>query len=131
MKRKKICIRCGKIILENSKCCTKDTYKNRRKSEENKKADKLLNCKKWRDVRSMVLNRDKHTCQRCLIKYNIINNENLEVHHIKSRLEYPHLVYNLDNLITTCKICNLQLEAKELNHKLDFEWIPPEEEFNL
>ena len=38
-----------------------------------------------------------------------MNTRNLQVHHIKPRKEYPELMFEPDNLITTCKTCNLQM----------------------
>ena len=46
--------------------------------------------------------------------------DNLEVHHIKSRIEFPELVYDIDNMVTVCHTCNLALGLKGL----DFKWDP-------
>lgn len=51
------------------------------------------------------------------------------MHHIKSRKNFPELMFDDENLITLCKTCNLQLGTKD---KLDFEIRNKEElEFNL
>ena len=115
--RKKICNKCGKIIDDNVSCCVS---LNKTISKRQEESDKELRTSRWRNTRLRVLKRDRFTCQRCLIKYGIINTEDLTVHHIKSRKEYPELFYDLNNLICLCRTCNLQLEAKEFNHKLDF-----------
>lgn len=110
--RKKIC-KCGKIVDDNSQCC-KTT---RVRTEENKERDSFRYSTKWRKLRQVILRRDNFHCQRCLIKYGIVNIESLEVHHIKSRINYPELIWEKSNLITMCKTCNLQLGT---NDKLDF-----------
>ncbi|WP_009968574.1 HNH endonuclease, partial [Bacillus subtilis] len=56
-------------------------------------------------------------CQRCLIKYSIVNSSELQVHHIKPRIDYPELMFEESNLITLCKTCNLQLGT---SGELDF-----------
>lgn len=67
-------------------------------------------------------------CQRCLNKFNLITTQELEVHHIKSRLNYPELAWDDDNLICICATCNKSLGTKD---KLDFKWNKKINEFNL
>jgi len=57
---------------------------------------------KYRNWRKQVFERDSYTCQECGDR----TGHNLEVHHIKSRKEYPDLVFDLDNGITLCKKCH-------------------------
>lgn len=122
MRKKKICS-CGKIIDFNSTCeCQNDRaaankYK-REYYQKNKETIKLLNSKRWRSLRKVILDRDDYHCQRCLIKYKIINGSQLQVHHIKPRVKYPELIFDENNLISLCKTCNLQLGIDE---ELDFE----------
>nr|WP_044505061.1 HNH endonuclease signature motif containing protein [Kurthia massiliensis] len=78
----------------------------------------FLNSPQWKRKRKVILKRDKYICQRCLYKFNLINYQNLQVHHIKSRKDYPELRLNDENLITVCKTCNLELGT---SNKLDFE----------
>lgn len=122
MSKKKICDKCGKLIDWNSTCsCKKDnTNQNEYKKQyykKNKEVIKPITNARWRKLRSLIIKRDGGCCQRCLIKYGMINSENLQVHHIKPRTNYPELVYEESNLITLCKLCNLQLGT---NEELDF-----------
>lgn len=71
-----------------------------------------------------IIKRDGFLCMRCFIKYNIINSEELTVHHILSRKNYPELMFEDSNLICLCSTCNKQLGTKD---KLDFEWTAKEE----
>ncbi|MFP7230016.1 HNH endonuclease [Bacillus altitudinis] len=64
-----------------------------------------------------IIERDGGYCQRCMIKYNIITTDKLQVHHIMSHEHYPELKWNESNLATLCRTCNAQLGTKD---KLDF-----------
>lgn len=126
--RKKTCTRCGKVIGYNERCNCSHYYP-KSQIKEKSETTKKLQYKKWRDKREQILKRDKRLCQRCKIKYGILNFDNLQVHHIKSREHYPELMYEDSNLITVCQTCNLQLGTKDV---LDFDFEAPEErEFNL
>lgn len=118
--KKKICS-CGRIINFNETCsCKKNQNRNEYQKqyyEKNKEVLKPLSSGRWKKLRSLIIKRDQGVCQRCLIKYGIINSNNLQVHHIKPRIEYPELMFEESNLITLCKTCNLQLGTSE---KLDF-----------
>lgn len=133
--RKTICSYCGKIADPENHTCKnmkqkKEKYNQTKRDyyKNNKESLKELMSKRWSKFRSHIIERDKNFCQRCFIKYGIINAELLQVHHIKSRAHYPDLVYDEDNVITVCQTCNLQLGTSD---KLDFEWKKPEEEFKL
>lgn len=126
---KRICSKCGKIVGYKEKC---DCYKTKRrlkpkyKREEKEEVDLLYKYKyKWWKLRDEIIKRDDGFCQRCYYKYDIINDENLEVHHIKSRKNYPELTFDKSNLITICRTCNAQLGTKD---KLDFDWESPGED---
>ena len=126
----KICSKCSKKIKFNEDCICA-TGKNRNKYqrkyyEKNKEALRPLSTKRWRDIRKVIISRDGGYCQRCFIKYDIIETKNLQVHHIKPRIEYPELMFEETNLICICKTCNLQLGVDE---ELDFE--PNEKLFNV
>lgn len=113
--RKTTC-KCGRIIKEGTVCdCRKEKRKKYLESFDN---DPFLNTYKWKKKRAQIIKRDGGLCQRCLIKYNIINFEELQAHHIKSRTNYPELALEDDNLICVCKTCNLQLGTKDV---LDFD----------
>ena len=116
---KKICSRCNKIIDFKSACTCTSTYTAKPKREQ-QESDKILRTRKWAKLRKSILQRDKFICQRCFIKYGVVNTDDLTVHHIKSRHNYPELFFEKNNLITICRVCNSQLEAKHMNHNLDF-----------
>lgn len=124
----KTCYRCGKIIKRGTVCeCKKEQEEKERQrhkeyqrkyTEENPEAVKPLKTKRWQEFRKLIIQRDGGYCQRCKVKFNLINYENLQVHHIKPRSKYPELIYDEENCITLCRLCNLQLGTDE---KLDFE----------
>jgi 5-methylcytosine-specific restriction endonuclease McrA len=121
MAKKKICSHCGKMIDFNEVCSCKRSNNNEYKKlyrQKNKESLKPLSTKRWKKIRSLIIKRDKGCCQRCLIKYGIINTKDLQVHHIKPRIDYPELMFDESNLITLCKTCNLQLGT---SGELDFE----------
>ena len=119
--KKKICS-CGRMISFTETCsCKKNKNSKELKKqyhEKNNETMKSLSTVRWRKLRSLIIKRDKGLCQRCFIKYGIINGEDLQVHHIKPRVKYPELMFEESNLITLCRTCNLQLGT---NEKLDFE----------
>ena len=49
--------------------------------------------------------RDKYACQNCFGKK---GNKMLCAHHIKSKEEYPELIFDLDNGLTLCICCHIQ-----------------------
>ena len=57
----------------------------------------------YRDWHNECLRRDWYHCQLCESK------ERLEVHHIKSYKDYPQERLNLNNGITLCKKCHLEV----------------------
>lgn len=117
---------CGKIILKTEKCeCKKqeDKIRNKYRRAQNPEEKKFFNSKRWKDTRKSVIKRDGASCQRCLIKYNIITTANLQVHHVKPRVKYngkngyPDLRFEEGNLVTLCQACNTHLYIRE---NLDF-----------
>lgn len=66
---------------------------------------------KYRKWREMVLKRDKYKCQNCYSK------TKLEVHHIKSFYGYPDLRMDINNGVTLCKTCHIELHKKERGNK--------------
>lgn len=119
MSRKKICS-CGKIVKDDGKRCEcKRTQKrNYMRDYQRKDKNNPLKTTKWAKLREHVLKRDRYLCQRCLHKFGIYNPNELQAHHIKSRKNFPDLVFEERNIMTVCKTCNLQLGTKD---KLDFE----------
>lgn len=120
--RKKVCSTCGKIY-EGDRChCKKATFEIR--NNKYSKKDDLIHSTAWRKKRMQIIKRDGFACMRCFIKYNIINSEELTVHHILSRKNHPELMFEDSNLVCLCSTCNKQLGTKD---KLDFEWTVNEE----
>ncbi|WP_354314269.1 HNH endonuclease [Sporosarcina psychrophila] len=79
----------------------------------------------WRvKLRPKILERDDCHCVRCRIKFNILKTDDLQVHHICSWRDYPHLAYDESNLITVCADCNKTLGNR---NELDFEYTIPDE----
>ena len=133
--RKAICFYCNKIAdLDTHSCKGMDKKKehyNATKRDyyrKNKETLKPLMSRRWSKFRLHIISRDDSLCQRCLIKYNIINGADLQVHHIKSRIHFPELIYDENNVITLCQTCNVQLGISD---KLDFKWEKPERDFLL
>lgn len=128
--RYKVCNSCGKKYKDGTKCSCQVKHNNEYSKsyyETNKERKKLLNSKRWRDLRERVIKRDGGMCNRCWSSLGIIENNNLQVHHIKPRSEYPELMFETDNLITVCKTCNLTLGV---SGKIDWEIIRFNEDFD-
>ncbi|WP_176519040.1 HNH endonuclease [Priestia megaterium] len=132
MTKKKFCS-CGKLVEVDKTCsCKETTNRNEYQKQyykKNKDTLKPLSSTRWRKLRSLIIKRDGSCCQRCLVKYKMINSAQLQVHHIKPRIEHPELMFEESNLLTLCKTCNLQIGLKELdfepttdlkNHDFDF-----------
>ena len=63
----------------------------------------------YKQFRSDVLKRDKHTCQMCKSK----NRKNLEVHHILTWAKASSLRYDPSNGICLCKTCHKSITGSE------------------
>lgn len=118
--RMKICNTCNKRY-EDTKLCECEKIKKREYQREYQRLNKdnPLKTARWTKLRKEVLKRDGHLCQRCLLKFNILNSKELQGHHIKSRKNYPELVFEKRNVLTLCGTCNRQLGTSD---KLDFEF---------
>ncbi|MGL4850956.1 MAG: HNH endonuclease [Clostridium sp.] len=117
----RICSTCQKRYNELEECSCKKNNRNDYSKEyyqKNKEQMKILTSTRWRRLRLKIIQRDNGCCQRCLNKFGIINGSELQVHHIKPRSVYPELIYDESNLITMCKLCNVELGTRE---ELDFE----------
>ena len=62
----------------------------------------------WRDWRKLVFERDNYTCLLCGLK-----GVRLEPHHIKTRIDYPELTFNVSNGSTLCYKCHRGTIKKE------------------
>lgn len=116
--RKKTCS-CGKIIPEGIRCeCKRKAKRDYMREYQRQHKDDPLKTAKWAKLRKYILKRDGYLCQRCLHKYGLLNSTDLQAHHIRSRRDYPELVFEESNIITLCGTCNRQLGT---SNKLDFE----------
>ena len=64
----------------------------------------LMSQSKYKIWRELVFIRDDWTCQECGQR-----GLRLEAHHIKSWIDYPELWFDVDNGITYCKPCHLDI----------------------
>lgn len=118
----RICNYCNKKIPMSQKYCDCRNERlneyNKQYYEENKEQRKLLNSKKWKDTRKIIIKRDAGMCNRCYVQLGLFVHDELQVHHIKPRITHPELVYDPENLITICKTCNLQLGTNGIDWEI-------------
>ena len=60
----------------------------------------------WRES---IFVRDNYTCQNCYTRSKKHNQVTLEAHHINSFTDFPELRYSVDNGITLCRPCHLEV----------------------
>jgi len=65
----------------------------------------------YHDWRTIVLARDKTTCQWCKKKRGLKNK--MECHHIYRKSQYFHLALDANNGITLCHNCHISIRGKE------------------
>ena len=70
--------------------------------------------REYKNWREQVLKRDKYTCQKCENKVEI-----LHVHHIKDVINYPNLIFDVNNGLTLCSKCHAKIHSK--NNKFDIQ----------
>lgn len=97
------CINCGiKIKPSSIRCISCHNIKqNKGLSTER---TKFNNSEGWNIIRIKCFERDNYTCQICKNRGGFLN-----AHHIKTYKNYPEERLNLDNLITLCYKCHLDL----------------------
>lgn len=61
--------------------------------------------KEYKQFRKKVLERDNYKCVKCGSK------DNLQVHHIKPKKDYPNLIMNFDNVQTLCLLCHSKTDS--------------------
>ena len=69
-----------------------------------KKIDLLRHSNRWKQWRQQVFERDNHTCQNCGIK-----GGTLHPHHIKPKSRFLDLIFDVDNGITLCYECHMNV----------------------
>lgn len=124
-KQLRICPSCHKLYDINLECeCKKERDKKRREkkneyqreyAERHPEVVKPIKTARWQRFRQQIIHRDLGHCQRCLIKYGLINSDELEVHHIKARIKRPDLIFDEKNCITLCRHCNIELGTGDLD----------------
>lgn len=101
---KKVCSRCGNIILHKQRCECTPKY-NRKVSDEKKR---FYSSYAWQKLRNRKVKEHPY-CERCWSKWRLIVTDNLQGHHIKSFKDYPELRLDEDNVAVLCRTCNLQI----------------------
>jgi hypothetical protein len=138
-KRDKIkCKTCGKYInhiisnikselkQKHTKFCSKECYTLWQKSPDNKgsnnpgwkggvetEINKLRKTSEWKDWRTKIFERDKYTCYKCEKVGGL-----LHPHHIIPKSIDLSLIYDINNGITLCKSCHM-----EVHHKRDMNYM--------
>ena len=118
----KSCRYCGRVHDEHLICPPKQEALDKRarrargKDQEN---DHLRHTYRWQKIRDLVYHRDRCLCLCCLaelegmtVKY---NTEHLEVHHIIPLHEEPASAFDMENLITVCRIHHEACEHGEIS----------------
>ena len=111
---KKVCSRCGNIILHNKRCGCTPKY-DRRISDEKRR---FYSSYAWQKLRNRKVKENPY-CERCWSKHKIITTEYLQGHHIKSFKDYSELRLDEDNVVVLCRTCNLQVGDSSV---VDWEW---------
>lgn len=125
-KKERICPVCGKKFLAKTssdkycswECYNKDRHMPKGSDHWNWKGGiSIINDNRdsalYKEWRKNVYQRDNYKCQYCGSK------EKLNAHHLKSWKKYPELRYDINNGITLCEKCHIQLHQQ--NGYIDFE----------
>lgn len=112
----KFCPRCNENLIEQhekycDKCSSRIEKRRNRTNKYNEGRYKFYSSKAWVKVRELILNRDLHLCRMCLMK-NIINYNNIRVHHIVPLEDDTALALILDNLICLCSKCHQRVHIQ-------------------
>ena len=98
----KICSRCGKPFSGyECKACAAKRAKRYNDLDRDMDRNMVYN-NEWVKAKKFVLMRDKGLCRMCLFIHNIMNGDNLTVHHIVPVEDDSTLWYDSNNLITLC-----------------------------
>jgi len=63
----------------------------------------------WKEWRGAVLERDNYTCQKCGTQQ-----KQLQAHHIKDKIKYPKLKFEVSNGISLCRKCHFYKHFKKI-----------------
>ena len=72
---------------------------------------KLYSRAMWRQLRSAVLERDGHKCQKC--GAGNTGPRSIHTHHIQEWLKHPNRRFDIDNIVTLCRKCHEWVHGKE------------------
>lgn len=75
--------------------------------------ERIRQSSEFKQWRAAVFARDKYTCQRCGVKYQVGNRPKLHPHHIKSFAKYPELRFKVNNGITLCEKCHKEVHQDD------------------
>lgn len=81
------------------------------KGGKDKKIYKHYNNAEYKIWREQIFERDNYTCQKCGVRSQVGRRIYLHPHHIKSYTYYPQLRYDINNGVTLCKECHLDLHS--------------------
>jgi len=75
---------------------------------------------KRKEWKKLVNARDNDTCQLCGKHKKQLGYKRLHTHHIKSQIEHPELIYEVNNGVTLCNVCHplCEKESSLLTKKL-------------
>ena len=66
----------------------------------------IRDSKEYKEWRTSIFERDNYTCQICQHRSGNGKTIHLEAHHIQSFVDYPELIFDLDNGQTLCRKCH-------------------------
>ncbi len=69
---------------------------------------RIRKSQEYKDWRKSVFERDKYTCQKCYDS----RGGNLQAHHLKSFADYPEFRFAIDNGLTLCEDCHVNIHSK-------------------
>lgn len=101
---KKVCSRCGNIILHKQRCECAPKY-NRKVLDEKRR---FYSSYAWQKLRNRKV-RELLIVRGCWSKWKLIVTENLQGYHIKPFKDYPELRLDEENVVVLCRTCNLQV----------------------
>lgn len=114
---KKLCVYCGRVHDSRLDCGHKP-----KRHETDSRAQHIRNRYRWRRTREAVRERDNNICQLCLRNYKgalrPYEYEGLEIHHIIPIEEDENKAFDMQNLITLCKVHHEQAERGEITREI-------------